>query len=194
MSTAPNLEDLIAAIVIRKFPALALLGTHTYRVVKVYDDAPNYGRCDLESLDEALTKLPRVDQWPGIPGGVGLPAVGSTVEVAFRESKQTQPVIVGFTPLRSTGGTPTKTRLDASDLIEIGPSVTAIKLAGTGPAVARVDDTVDCGGFSATSVAPGSPIIFAYIAPGVAPPVGPPGSFVAITGKITSGSSKVTSG
>lgn len=135
MTTANGLDDttdlrrLLARLMIAEFPGLALLHARTYKVIQVYSDPPNYGRCDLALDSDPEQQIPRVDQWPGIPGGVGLPAVGSLCEVTWRDGAQRSPVIVGFQPLRTIGGKPSEVNIDA-DSVRIGPTATSVKLAG----------------------------------------------------------------
>ena len=116
-----DLERLLARLMIKLFPGLAFLNVRTYRVVKVYTGV-DYGRCDLALDADPEQQIPRVDQWPGIPGGVGLPAVGSLCEVTWRDGDQKSPVIVGFQASRTAGGKPTEVKIDASTLIRLGGS------------------------------------------------------------------------
>lgn len=134
LAETADVEELIARIVRKKFPALALLSVRTYTVRKVYAGA-DYGRCDLALESDPEEQLPRVDQWPGIAGGVCLPVVGSLAEVAWRDGDQRSPVIVGFQPLRATGGKPTEVKIDAS-VVRIGPTADMVRLAGGGEYVA----------------------------------------------------------
>ncbi len=142
---ATDLEELIARIVRKKFPALALLNVRTYVVRKVYTGA-DYGRCDLALESDPEQQLPRVDQWPGIAGGVCLPAVGSLVEVTWRDGAENSPVIVGFQASRLTNGKPEEVKIDAATIIEIGPSAPTVKLANGASYIALaplVDDRLD---------------------------------------------------
>ncbi len=187
MSQPDTLEEMIADIVLRMLPSLALAGAHTYRVQAVHDG----GRCDLVSVKEGPPDLPNVDQWPGGPGGQGVPAVDSFVVVTFLDGNPNTPTVTAYQPLRVNGGKPVSTTLDATT-VKIGPTATTVEIAGGGAAVGRVGDSVQCGSFSAVGVAVGVPIQFVYTPFGSAPL--PPAPAVAIIGEITSGSGKVSSG
>ncbi len=126
MTTANGIDDtadlrrLLARLMLAEFPALALLTSSTYVVRKVYSDAPNYGRCDLALESDPEVQLPRVDQWPGIAGGVCLPVEGSLCEVTWRNGDPRSPIIVGFQASRLTAGIPNEVKINASALIELG--------------------------------------------------------------------------
>jgi len=177
MTFPATVQKNLATIVDRQSPGRALLGTFTYRVDAVTPE----GRCTISAVEEDMpSPISLVDQWPGIGGAAELPAVGSLCLVVFRDMKKDRPAIIGFQPLRLTAGKPTETRIDA----------TTIKLAGTGPAVARVGDTAGGGVLAVAMVGPAP--MFTYTPPGGTP--GIPSATVTLSSVITSGSSKVTSG
>jgi hypothetical protein len=183
-----DLERLLARLMVKLFPGLAFLNVRTYKVIKVYSGATDYGRCDLALESDPEQQIPRVDQWPGIPGGVGLPAVGSLCEVTWRDGEQKSPVIVGFSPLRTTGGKPTESKIDAAKLI-LGPTSDHVVIANGDQPAARKGDAVGCGLLTVAMVA-GVPT-FTYTPPGGAPVTG---VTVTLGGVITGGSAKVTIG
>ncbi len=175
-----DIGALIAKIISARFPMLALAGFHTYYVKSVSADH----RCDLVPVEDSLPTIRGVDPWPGVAGGFADPRVGSQVTIAFRDNREDRPMLVSFQPLRVDGGTPDKSGIDG-EALEFGETATTIKLAGTGPAVARVGDTVSLG--TLTAVAGATPVTFT-LAGGTA------GTTITLTGTITSGSAKVTSG
>lgn len=185
MSLPQTLRAMLALIIGEEYPGLALAGPWTFRVTKVIvaEGATDGVRCNLEPVEgNRMQALPNVDQWPGVGGAVVVPQVGAECLVEFRDGSKDRPVIVAFKPLRISGGKPATTQIDAD----------AIKLAGGGPAVARVGDSVGGGTFAAVGVAPGLPIQFVYTPPGGIP-LGA-SSTVTISAVVTSGSPKVTSG
>lgn len=72
-------------------------------------------------------------------------------------------------------------------LFDSGSPVTEIAFDNGTKAVARVDDTVDCGTLSGTAPGGGGPVTFTYTPPGGAPVVS---TTVSLSGKITSGNTK----
>jgi hypothetical protein len=186
MSSPPPRAS-IAAIVRKAFPWIVLAGPKSYRVETVYAD----GRIDLVPATESklLPALPLVEQWCGIAGGDAIPVKGSRVVVEFLDNDETQPIIRNYQPRGQAGGQPTEAKIDAVTL-KLGPTATAVQLAGTGPAVARVGDSVG-GGLLAVAMVGVTPT-FTYTPPGGGVPQ--VGASVTLSGSvITSGSSKVTS-
>lgn len=128
MSTPDPLRVMIADIVRSEIPALQRpAGPHTFRVRAVRSD----GRVDLtpEVAARGLDDIPNVDHWAGIAGGAAKPVVGSTVLVSFADGDPTKPVLVSYTPLRSSGGKPTESTIDATTL-KLGPTATLVTLGG----------------------------------------------------------------
>jgi hypothetical protein len=170
MSDADKIRAGLARLVGSEIEGIDLIGEHTYRVTAVHAD----GRCNLDPIEERMQSHSYVDQWLG-GGEVTTPVVGSLCMVIFRDLKKDRPIITRFQPLRITGGKPVKAELDATD----------IELAGGGPAVARVGDTVTLAAINI--IAPpgtsGGPCTVNTIS-----------GAITLTGVITSGSSKVTSG
>ena len=199
MSLPETLRAMVSTMVGEDNPRLAYVGKWTYRVDKV--TVTQGVRCNLSPVEgNPHQGLDKVDQWPGVGGSVTVPVVGSECVVEFRDGLKDRPVIVGFKPRRLDGGKPTVATIDGVT-VDVGPTADHVRLA-VGPdtiqekAVARVGDAVAGGSFTATGVAPGSPILFTFYPPGESPP-GPtpaPGVVCTISGIITSGSAKVTSG
>lgn len=169
-------------------PAAIYAGPHTYRVAADSTGAPATtspaGRINLEPIEKGLPTIPRVDQWPGVAGCTSFPGAGSLVIVGFRDSRPDRPFIHSFQAARLQGGVPIHSVIDASTSIKVGPSVAAIELAGGGPAIGRVNDGIITQQFSVTapSGTTGGPCVITV------------GAGTALTGHITSGSPKVTSG
>lgn len=122
-----TIRELLAEIIRSEFPGLQRpAGPHRYRVAAVRAD----GRVDLVPVATgALQALPNVDHWAGVAGGSALPMVGSVVLVAFADGDPTAPVLVSYQPLRSAGGKPTRTTIDAATL-QLGPTATVVELGG----------------------------------------------------------------
>jgi hypothetical protein len=172
MSLPQTLRAMLATIIGEEFPGLALAGPWTYRVTKVI--VTDGVRCNIEPVEGNRQQAhDNVDQWPGVGGAVVVPQVGAECLVEFRDGSKDRPVIVAFKPLRITGGKPTEIQINAD----------AIELAGGGPAVARVGDTVTLSGITITAPTGslGGPCV---VTPGA----------IVLTGTITNGSPKVTSG
>jgi len=128
MSTPDPLRTMIADIVRSEFALLQRpAGPHTYRVAAVRSD----GRVDLKPEDKkrGLDDIPNVDHWTGVAGGAALPMVGSVAMVEFADGDSTKPMLVSYQPLRSAGGKPTRTTIDATTL-QLGPTATVVQLGG----------------------------------------------------------------
>ena len=124
MSAAESLRELIGDIVRQLFPAAAVpWGPYEYRVESVGGD----GRLTLVAVKPGGPAKERVDVWGGIPGSAGSPQVGSSVALVFLDGEH--PAVVSFHPLRLTGGTPTKARIDA-DEIDLGGAVGPVVRVG----------------------------------------------------------------
>ncbi len=124
MSEADKLRAGLARIVGGEIEGLELMGSHTYRVTKVYAE----GRCDLAPIESRMQPLGLVDQW--LAGGeVTTPVPGMLCCVEFRDLKHDRPIITRWQPLRNTGGTPTKAALDATAIELGGASAAPLALA-----------------------------------------------------------------
>ena len=115
---------------------------------------------------------------PGVPGAKAQHVLGSYVLVTFVDGDPGRPIVIGFPDPESGGFAPNVLELDA----------TALLLAGGGAAVGRVGDSVQVT-FTATDAA----AISAPPGTGGGPCTLPGGSLT-LTGQITAGSPKVTSG
>lgn len=105
----------------------AFLPRITYHLVWEYTVQATYTTgglppisADLKSLNPAVPDLAAITLWAGPDGSVAVPAPGSIVRVGFANGDSTKPMIVG---------------LDTTTPV-------TVYLAGGGPAVARVGDTV----------------------------------------------------
>jgi hypothetical protein len=197
--TAPTLRDMVIRIVANAFPALVYGYPRTYIVAAVNAD----DTLDLVPPPTSgyLRDLRSVPQW-NTGGCIVTPELGAEVAVVFRDADETRPVVQSWAP-----GVPVELAADASDLVAVGESASAVELAGGGPAVARVGDTCDVGTLRVETTAfplpPG--VLFTYTPPGA---LGIPTTFivegaviatsspttVALVAEIDSGSTVVTSG
>lgn len=151
------LEEVVTAAIERVIvqgDALVYFAEWIYTVESVGN-----GTASLRSTDPRLPDLADLPLWQGTGGALATPVVGSQVRVRFLNADRTKPIVTG---------------LDTN-------APTAVAIAGGGPAVARVGDTV-------TITA--AEILAAAMVAGSTP--------VTITNplqcKITSGSAVVTSG
>lgn len=195
--SAPTLRAMMIRIVANAFPALVYGYPRTYIVAAVNAD----DTLDLVPPPTSgyLRDLRSVPQW-NTGGLIVRPELGAEVCVTFRDADETRPVAQSWAP-----GVPLGLVADASDLVAVGESATAVELAGGGPAVARVGDTCDVGSLTVATTTP-------PLAPGViityTPPFGSPVSFilggaivaisnpttVPLVAEIDSGSTVVSSG
>lgn len=102
-------------------PRLAYYAVWEYRVVTTSGTGPV--KLDARAVSPLcpMPDLAGMTLWPGPSGCYAVPVPGSSVRVAFVDGDPTKPAIVGLDPLSAP---------------------TIVYLSGTGPAVARVGDTV----------------------------------------------------
>ena len=206
MAAAPTLRELVLRIVAEAFPALVYGVPRTYVVQAVRSD----GRLDLSPPPDAvaLPELVNVEPWT-LNGVMVAPTPGTEVVVVFRDASPSRPVVVGYAQgVAAAGGspnatTPTRLEVDASTMVTVGASASAVELAGGGSGVARVGD---CAGqllwdalsmqlyYSPSAATSIPPVPYAPILPNPsspAPPaLGTPGTPILIA----TGSTIVTSG
>lgn len=77
-----------------------------------------------------LPNLSNIPLRPGVPGGGGVPATGSSCLVAFLDGEPTRPVIVAYDGEAANGWKPSVSRLNASSTVEIGKDASMVELAG----------------------------------------------------------------
>lgn len=125
-------REALRAIVRELLAPTAFHALVRYRVVKVAGD-----RLNLQVVRPGLgfPNVVAITQHGGIPGGSGDPKLGSTVLVAFVEGDPAIPRVVAY-----DGQTPTRARLRASELVELGDG-TEIPVDPTGRLV-RYGDTI----------------------------------------------------
>lgn len=204
-----TVRESVIRIVANAFPSILHAYARTYIVAAVRADKT----LDLVPPIDApqLRELEAVEQW-ALAGTLATPVVGASVGVVFRDANKRRPVALLFGP-----GIPAALSIDAGDALSLGPTAHTVDIAGGGPAVARVGDTIVAGYllFDAGAI----PLPTLYYSPAVTPTVygiaiaatglvvvgvlsnpaspappspGTPGT--PITGRITSGSSIATCG
>jgi hypothetical protein len=161
-----------------------LYAMHPARIVAQHSSSD----IDVELLDSSMPAITRVKLIAPFPSGkvffsaADVSARAVTVLVGFEGGDASRPYAV-----------PWSTQQGTLDRVEINAS-TAIHLAGSAKAVARVDDSV--AGGTLTGLAPpgamGGAVQFIYTPHGSTPL--PPSPSVTISGKITTGSPKVKTG
>lgn len=134
---APTVRTHLLRIVANAFPSILYGYPRSYIVAATNADKT----IDLvpPPTSPELRELQHVPQW-SLGGSLVTPLVGALVLVSFRDADDRQPVVLGWAP-----GVPSEVLHDAADLLELGPSATAIELAGGGPAVVRVGDAIAAG-------------------------------------------------
>jgi hypothetical protein len=138
-----------------------LYGLYRYRVVSRVGE-----RIEAESVRADLPDVRPIAMWPGVAGCYAELAIGTEVLITFIDGNPAQPVITAFAPSGSPGFVPER-----------------LALAGTsGPAAARVGDSVEVDMPHGVAPSGGGPIVWTPYQPGVDPKA---------SGQITSGSSKV---
>lgn len=158
--------------------------TWEYTVIDATPGPPTKIDCqvvDPETSAHLPQQLTQLVLWPGPSGAVAVPAPGSLVRIGFVNGDPTKPFVQGLDP----NSKPLTVVVDASVEASLGPSAPVVQLAGGGPPIARVGDSV----LVTISIAQGA--LF------VAPPGGGPcvvAAPIPVTGTITSGSLKATSG
>lgn len=148
------LEEVVTAAIERVIvqgDALVYFAEWIYTV-----ESASGGTASLRSTDPRLPDLANIPLWQGTGGALAVPVVGSQVRVRFLNADRTKPIVTG---------------LDTN-----APSSVAI--AGGGPAVGRVGDSVAIQG--TINLSGGNTIT--------------PAQFAAANPTISSGSPKVTSG
>jgi hypothetical protein len=191
--SAPTLRDMVIRIIANAFPALVYGYPRTYIVAAVNAD----DTLDLVPPPTSgyLRDLRSVPQW-NTGGLIVTPELGAEVVVVFRDADETRPVVQSWAP-----GVPVELAADASDLVAVGESASAVELAGGGPAVVRVGDAV-AAGYLAQDTARGvywrETLLDAWapLPPGTGPGNAPVSGDVGlpVVGAATAGSTVVTSG
>jgi hypothetical protein len=142
--SANQVTRLIEAIknVVRLFGKLAPLKIYKYRVIQ-----QNGATLNLQAVNNAdgsqpvvPPELQNVVVWPGLEGLSCQYKLGSLVLVAFiaQPDGSSGPFVLANDP----SALPLTSTLDASGQVNVGPSAGTVALAGGGPGVARLGDTV----------------------------------------------------
>jgi hypothetical protein len=162
------LEEVVTAVVERVVVQGDLLVYFAEWIYVV--DSVGSGTASLRSTDPRLPDLADIPLWQGTGGALAVPALGSQVRVRFLNADRTKPIISG---------------LDTN-----APQSVAID--GGGPAVGRVNDPVKV----TFTVADFTPLAAGLLCAGSGSPPTVSGTAQPfdITGVITGGSAKVTSG
>lgn len=117
---------------LRRLIRSATRQTDYYRMVEYKVSKVDTGYLDVRPMRSGvgLPDLTNVPTRPGVPGGGGDPVVGSSVLVAFADGVPTRPMIVAYDGEAANGWKPTKARLNATTLVEIGKDAATVELAG----------------------------------------------------------------
>lgn len=155
----------LRAILQQLFPNIKFAGLYEYRIVTQDGE-----RLNLQPVRVSLgmPTLSRVMVRPGLPGCKAQHSLGSRVVVGFVNADATKPVVVSFEDAESSGFVPP-----------------LLDLAGGGPAVARTGDQVQ------VFLPPTLPVVGTVSG---SPFTGTITVSNPITGQVTGGSAKVTSG
>lgn len=152
-------------------PGRKFAGLWEYRIV-----AQQGERLNLQAIrvSTGMPDLQHVMVRPGVPGAKATHTLGARVVVGFIDRDPTRPVVVAFEDAEGAGFLPTALAINAS---------TSIALAGGGAALGRVGDSVSVTFTTADAALIASPS-------GACSTPAP----ITLTGTITAGSPKVTSG
>lgn len=182
-----------------EFPREQFLGPRKYRVVRMKPSASSSDMTRVElQIVKATTGIPDtllVEVWPGTAGSSSELTPGALVLVDFIDGDREQPRISAMSTADDPFWRPVSMQVDATHEVAIGQRSSFITIGLTpSPAAARVTDDVDMGLWVAT---PGSGGIsgVTWIPPGGGSPVTipiTPALPVQLTGKISSGSGKVS--
>lgn len=168
------------ALVRAEDPNRAYRGIYEYRVGAVTTTT-----ADVSPTDSSLP-LPSILRVPlahSLLGEAVLLTVGTTCLLGFVNGDPARPVLIGVTA--NADQTPQNTTVDATAAMKLGPSATSVAIAGAGSPVARLGDQV------MVFLPPSLPVtgtLSGSAFTGTITVTNP------ITGSITGGSSKATSG
>jgi hypothetical protein len=116
----------------RRLVRAAMRPTDYYRLAEYKVSKVDTGYLDIRPMRTGvgLPELTNVPTRAGVPGGGGDPVVGSSVLVAFADGVPTRPMIVSYDGEAANGWKPTKSRLNATTLVEIGKDAASVEIAG----------------------------------------------------------------
>ena len=108
-------------------PDRKFAGVSEYRVVTLTGN-----RLNLQPVlaSTGMPWLQRVSMRPGVPGALGLPALGSRVLVGFVNRDPSRPAVLGFEDGDSSGFVPSAQSLDGGT-VAIGPTATGVVIGGS---------------------------------------------------------------
>lgn len=143
MSEINRIIDSIRRIIRAEFPNYMFHGIYEYAIQAVNSD-------DTVNIDPTDTTL-------GLPSHRNIrlqeevkPTVGNLCLLVFVNGKPSKPLVL------SSNYTNDETTIDATTLLELGPSSLQVQIAGGGQPVGRVGDTILAGGFLAGTITSGS--------------------------------------
>jgi hypothetical protein len=125
-----SIRELIRAEV----PSLTFCGLYEYTVSGVNGATL---ACQPVSQTTGLPVLSNVPLQPSILGEVGTPSAGDLCLVQFVNGSPSRPEVISLGPTNAAG------TLDASDVLNVGPSASSVALGAAQNPGARVTDTVN---------------------------------------------------
>jgi hypothetical protein len=183
-------DDLKAATL--HWTRASLLRAYRYRLVQYQGNGPAGGppRMALQAVTPTagVPDVLPVTPWSGVAGVVSELAASQEVLVVFENADPTLPRVLSYSIVAVDGqplGLPISTTIDAQNKLALGPTVPDVEIAGGGNPVARLGDQVQ------SFLPPTLPVVGTVSG---APFVGTITIASPITGCITGGSSKASSG
>lgn len=174
--TSSRLLEALRALLPALLPREPYLGPREYRVVRMRPSASSAEQTRVElQIVRAASGMPdvlMVPAWPGLAGAHAEATPGALVLVQFIDGDPGRPYVCAWSPRDDPAWRPTALTLDATGTVKVGPSATAVELAG--------GDVTDISGGLGRVVRYGDPILF-----------GPPGQGTVAAGAVITHFSKV---
>lgn len=175
-SSLDRIMQSLRAIIQAEMFQVPYLGLYEYTIQAATSSTVDGTPTDTSIPMPSVTGVPLRSS---VLGATATPTVGGRCLIMFVGGDPTRPICVSTDPI------PVIATVDASSAVNVGPSATAVVLAGGGPAVGRVGDVVHV-----TFTLLDASAITANLSTGICSITAP----LTLTGTITSGSSKVSSG
>ena len=161
--TSSRLLEALRALLPVLLPREPYLGPREYRVVRMRPSASSAEQTRVElQIVRAASGMPdqlMVPAWPGVAGAHAEAAPGALVLVQFIDGDRGRPYVCAWSTRDDPAWRPTTLTLDATGTVKIGPSATAVEIAG--------GDVTDISGGAGRVVRYGDPIVFGAPGPGV---------------------------